>query len=181
MFAKACETGLEGIISKEANAPYVAGRQRSWLKIKCSRRQEFIIVGFSDARKGERALGALYLAYQKNGVLQYAGKVGTGFSFQSARELAGRLGKIGVKTPVLSRSETVGLAAGEWREVHWVKPILLCEVAFTEWTGDGRIRHPSFQGLREDKNPSQVNQEQPVQTSINTKSATGKKRPRALC
>jgi bifunctional non-homologous end joining protein LigD len=174
MFAKACETGLEGIISKEANAPYVAGRQRSWLKIKCSRRQEFIIVGFSDARKGERALGALYLAYHKNGVLQYAGKVGTGFSFQSARELAGRLEKIGVKTPVLSRSETVGLAAGEWREVHWVKPILLCEVAFTEWTGDGRIRHPSFQGLRQDKNPSQVNQEQPMQRSINLKSATGK-------
>jgi bifunctional non-homologous end joining protein LigD len=159
MFAKACETGLEGIISKEANAPYVGGRQRSWLKIKCSRRQEFVIVGFSNARKGERALGALYLAYQKNGTLQYAGKVGTGFSMRSARELAGRLAKIGVQMPVLSRSETLGLAAGEWRAVHWVKPILVCEVAFTEWTGDGRIRHPSFQGLREDKNPSQVNRE----------------------
>ena len=108
---------------------------------------------------GERALGALYLAYQKNGTLQYAGKVGTGFSMRSARELAGRLAKIGVQTPVLSCSETVGLAAGEWREVHWVKPILVCEVAFTEWIADGRIRHPSFQGLREDKNPSQVNRE----------------------
>ena len=129
MFAKACETGLEGIISKEANAPYVAGRQRSWLKIKCSRRQEFIIVGFSDARKGERALGALYLAYQKNGVLQYAGKVGTGFSFQSARELAGRLGKIGVKTPVLSRSETVGLAA--------VNAISQSSIGLTQWTRSG--------------------------------------------
>ena len=180
MFAKACETGLEGIISKEANAPYVGGRQRSWLKIKCSRRQEFIIVGFSDARKGERALGALYLAYQKNGTLQYAGKVGTGFSMRSARELAGRLAKVGVQTPVLSRSETAGLAAGEWSAVHWVKPILLCEVAFTEWTADGRIRHPSFQGLREDKNPSQVNQEQPMQTSITTKAATGKKEAESL-
>lgn len=180
MFAKACETGLEGIISKEANAPYVGGRQRSWLKIKCSRRQEFIIVGFSDARKGERALGALYLAYQKNGALQYAGKVGTGFSMRSARELAGRLAKVGVQTPVLSRSETAGLAAGEWRAVHWVKPILLCEVAFTEWTGDGRIRHPSFQGMREDKDPSQVNQEQPMQTSIPTKAATGKKEAERL-
>jgi bifunctional non-homologous end joining protein LigD len=159
MFAKACETGLEGIISKEVNAPYVGGRQKSWLKIKCSQRQEFIIVGFSDARKSERALGALYLAYQKKGTLQYAGKVGTGFSMRSASELAGRLANIGVQTPVLSRSETVGLAAGEWRAVHWVKPILLCEVAFTEWTGDGRIRHPSFQGLREDKDPSQVNRE----------------------
>lgn len=175
MFTKACETGLEGILSKEANAPYVAGRQKSWLKIKCSRRQEFIIVGFSDARKGERALGALYLGYQKNGALQYAGKVGTGFSMQSARELAKRLAKVRVKTPVLSRSQTVGLAAGEWRDVHWVKPILLCEVAFTEWTRDGRIRHPSFQGLREDKDASQVNKEQPAQPSTNTKSATGTK------
>ncbi|MFL6449065.1 MAG: DNA ligase D [Bryobacteraceae bacterium] len=175
MFAKACETGLEGIISKEANAPYVAGRQRSWLKIKCSRRQEFIIIGYSDARKGERALGALYLAYQKNGTLEYAGKVGTGFSMQSARELTQRLAKIGVKLPVLSRSETAGLAAGEWNNFHWVKPTLLCEVAFTEWTADGRIRHPSFQGLREDKHSSEVKQEQPVKTSAIPKSATGKK------
>ncbi|HEX4166124.1 MAG TPA: DNA ligase D [Bryobacteraceae bacterium] len=180
MFAKACETGLEGIISKEAEGPYLAGRQRSWLKIKCSRRQEFIIVGFSDARKGERALGALYLAYKKNGALQYAGKVGTGFSMRSARELAGRLGNIGAKTPVLSRSETVGVAAGEWRKVHWVEPILLCEVAFTEWTGDGRIRHPSFQGLREDKDPSQVNKEQPMQRYVSTKSATGKEKAGSL-
>ncbi len=176
MFAKACERGLEGIISKEANAPYVAGRQRSWLKIKCSRRQEFIIVGFSDARKGERALGALYLAYQKNGTLQYAGKVGTGFSMRSARELAGRLAKIGVQMPVLGRSETVGLAAGEWAAVHWVKPILLCEVSFTEWTEDGRVRHPSFQGLREDKAPSQVNRERPMQRSIATKSQTAEEK-----
>ena len=160
MFAKACETDLEGIISKEANALYVAGRQRSWLKIKCSQRQEFIIVGFSDARKGERALGALYLAYKKSGALQYAGKVGTGFSMQSARELAGRLRKIGVKTPVLSRSETGGLAAGEWREVHWVNPILLCEVAFTEWTRGGKLRHPRFLGLRNDKRPTEVVKEQ---------------------
>jgi bifunctional non-homologous end joining protein LigD len=180
MFAKACETGLEGILSKQANAPYVGGRQRSWLKIKCSRRQEFIIVGFSDARKGERALGALYLGYKNNGVLQYAGKVGTGFSMQSARELAGRLGKIGVKTPVLGRGETAGLSAGEWRAVHWVEPVLLCEVAFTEWTGDGHIRHPSFQGLREDKDASQVNKEQPMRTSTTTKSATGKKDAESL-
>jgi len=180
MFAKACETGLEGILSKQAHAPYVAGRQRSWLKIKCSQRQEFIIVGFSDARKGERALGALYLAYKKNGVLQYAGKVGTGFSMQSARELARRLAKIGVKTPVLDRGETVGLGAGEWRAVHWVKPELLCEIAFTEWTEDGHIRHPSFQGLREDKDASQVNKEQPMRTSTTTKSMTGKKEPESL-
>jgi bifunctional non-homologous end joining protein LigD len=162
LFAKACKAGLEGIISKQADAPYVAGRGKSWLKIKCSLRQEFIIVGFSDPRKGERALGALYLGYQKNGALQYAGKVGTGFTMKSAQELTDRLTKISTEKPVLSRTETVGLGAGEWRAVHWVKPTLLCEVSFTEWTSDGRIRHPSFQGLREDKSASQVKKETPM-------------------
>ncbi len=161
MFAKACEAGLEGIVSKQADAPYLAGRGRNWLKIKCFLRQEFIIVGFSDPRKGERALGALYLGYRKNGVLQYAGKVGTGFTMKSALELTDRLAKISTAKPVLSRAETVGLGAGEWRAVHWVKPILLCEVSFAEWTADGRIRHPSFQGLREDKRASQVKKETP--------------------
>ena len=165
MFAKACDAGLEGIVSKVADAPYAAGRQRSWLKIKCSQRQEFVIVGFSDPRKGERALGALYLAYRKNGTLQYAGKVGTGFSMNSARDLANRFERLKVNTPVLSRAETPGLSAGEWRSVHWVKPKLLCEVAFTEWTQDLRIRHPSFQGLREDKDASEVKQEMPVKAT----------------
>lgn len=162
LFIRACEAGLEGIISKLADAPYVPGRSKRWLKVKCSLRQEFIIVGFSDPRKGERALGALYLGYRKNGVLQYAGKVGTGFTMRSARELTDRLRKISSTQPVLSRAETAGLGAGEWRAVHWVKPALLCEVSFTEWTADGRIRHPSFQGLREDKSASQVRKETPV-------------------
>ncbi len=177
MFAKACEAGLEGIIAKDANAPYVAGRSKSWLKIKCSLRQEFIIAGYSDARSGDRALGALYLGYRKDGVLQYAGKVGTGFTMQSARELADRLKRISVATPVLSRAETVGLGAGDWSAVHWVKPILLCEVSFTEWTADGRIRHPSFQGLREDKSASQVKKETPMATG---KQATAKERKKPV-
>jgi bifunctional non-homologous end joining protein LigD len=180
MFAKACETGLEGIISKEADAPYISGRQRSWLKIKCSRHQEFIIVGFSDARKGERALGALYLAYKKDRALQYAGKVGTGFSMKSARELVERFARIRVEAPILSRSQTPSLAANEWRTVHWVKPVMLCEVAFTEWTEDGRIRHPSFEGLREDKDPSQVKKELPMKTSADIKSVEGKKKSASL-
>jgi len=165
MFGKACESGLEGIISKQIDAPYVAGRQKSWLKIKCAQRQEFVIVGFSDPRKGERALGALYLGYRKSNVLQYAGKVGTGFSMQSARDLADRLAKLKVDKPVLTRAETSGVPAGEWRSIHWVKPSLLCEVAFTEWTEDGRIRHPSFQGLREDKDAGEVKKEMPVKTT----------------
>ena len=177
MFGEACKAGLEGIISKLTDAQYVPGRGRSWLKIKCSLRQEFIIVGFSDPRKGERALGALYLGYQQNGVLQYAGKVGTGFTMKSARELTDRLTRISSAQPVLSRTETVGLGAGEWGAVHWVNPILLCEVSFTEWTADGRIRHPSFQGLREDKSASQVRKETPVAPgtkAITTERATNK-------
>ncbi len=166
MFAKACEAGLEGIISKQANAPYTRGRQNSWLKIKCSQRQEFIILGFSDARTGERALGALYLGYRKNGALHYAGKVGTGFSMKSAQDLAKRFRGMATEKPVLSRAEATGLPAGEWSSVHWIKPTLLCEVAFTEWTEDGHIRHPSFQGLREDKNAKEVKQEMPIKTSL---------------
>jgi bifunctional non-homologous end joining protein LigD len=167
MFAQACEKGLEGIISKVAKSPYVAGRQRTWLKIKCTLRQEFIIVGFSDARTGDRALGALYLGYRKGGSLLYAGKVGTGFTMESARDLAGRLRALAVVRPVLTREETPGLSMGEWREVHWVKPTLLCEVTFTEWTEDGHIRHPSFQGLREDKDAAEVKKEVPVKAKVN--------------
>ena len=169
MFAKAREAGLEGIVSKRANAPYVPGRQKSWLKSKCSLRQEFIILGFSDARTGGRAIGALYLGYKKNGMLRYAGKVGTGFSMKSASELAARFAGMTIEKPTLSRAETEGLAAGEWKTVHWIEPSLLCEVAFTEWTQDGRIRHPSFQGLREDKEAMDVKQETPVKTAIATK------------
>jgi bifunctional non-homologous end joining protein LigD len=168
MFAKACKTGLEGIVSKEPDAPYRPGRQKSWLKIKCAQRQEFIILGFSAARKGERALGALYLGYRKGGALHYAGKVGTGFTMKSALELAERLERIATIKPVLTRAETATLPAGEWRAVHWVKPVLLCEVAFAEWTNDGRIRHPSFQGLREDKDAGEVEKETPVKTSAKT-------------
>jgi bifunctional non-homologous end joining protein LigD len=165
MHRQACAKGLEGIISKRADAPYLAGRQKTWLKVKCALRQEFIIVGYSDAKKGDRALGALYLAYRKGGVLTYAGKVGTGFTKRSARELVERLGGLAVPEPVLPRTAAKGLGAGEWKAVHWIRPEVLCEVAFTEWTGDGRIRHPSFQGLREDKTAAEVTQEKPLHVS----------------
>ena len=157
--AQACANGLEGIISKLASTPYVAGRQKSWLKVKCALRQEFIIIGYSGAKSGDRALGALYLGYRKDGALRYAGKVGTGFTMKSARELVDRFDKIAAGKPVLTRAETKGMGAGEWSAVRWVQPVMLCEVSFTEWTDDGRIRHPSFQGLREDKDAADVKQE----------------------
>jgi bifunctional non-homologous end joining protein LigD len=164
MFRKACQSSLEGIVSKQADAPYLPGRQKSWLKIKCGQRQEFIILGFSDARKGERALGALYLGYRKNGVLSYAGKVGTGFTMKSAQELVERFARIRSQKPLLTRAESAGVGGGEWSAIHWLQPKLLCEVAFTEWTADGHIRHPSFQGLREDKEASEVKKEMPRKT-----------------
>jgi bifunctional non-homologous end joining protein LigD len=176
MFAKACQAGLEGIISKQADAPYFAGRQKSWLKIKCGKRQEFIILGFSAARTGERALGALYLGYRKNGALQYAGKVGTGFSMRGASNLVDRFRKLAVTQPVLTRAHAGGLSAREWQSIHWIKPVLLCEVAFTEWTKDGRVRHPSFQGMREDKDARDVKKEKPVPTTT----ASAKQKPADL-
>ena len=125
MHKQACAKGFEGIISKREDAPYVAGRQKTWLKVKCALRQEFIIVGYSAPKTGVRALGALYLGYRKDGALIYAGKVGTGFTMKSARELAERLDKLAVFEPVLTRAETKGMGAGEWKAVHWVRPTLL--------------------------------------------------------
>ncbi len=165
LYKQACAKGLEGIISKRTDAPYVAGRQKTWLKVKCILRQEFIIVGYSEAKSGARALGALYLGYKKDGALRYAGKVGTGFTMTSARELKSRLHTLESAEPVLTRSQTKGMGAGEWRTVHWARPELLCEVAFTEWTGDGRIRHPSFQGIREDKDAGDVKLEKPMKSA----------------
>ncbi|MBI2690083.1 MAG: hypothetical protein HYX27_27575 [Acidobacteria bacterium] len=153
MLKASCKAGLEGIISKDASAHYGQGRGRSWLKIKCGRRQEFVILGYSLARSGGRSLGALYLGYYKRGKMQYAGKVGTGFSMQGAEEL---VKKFTQGEAVLERDE---LPAAEWKAIRWVKPELVCEVAFTEWTSDGRARHPSFQGLREDKDARDVKRE----------------------
>ena len=180
MFAKACAKGLEGIISKKANAPYVPGRQKDWLKTKCAQRQEFIILGYSAARTGDRALGALYLGYRKDGALRYAGKVGTGFSMKSAHDLAESFAKLAVTKPVLPRTEMGGPSAGEWQSIRWIKPVLLCEVAFTEWTQEGRIRHPSFQGLREDKDAGEVKKETPVRTEVVAKTTHAKEKPDAL-
>lgn len=157
MIAKSCSLGLEGVVSKLADSPYRAGRQKSWLKSKCVKRQEFVIIGYTSARSGPRAIGALHLAYNNKGEMKYAGKVGTGFSMRDAKALYDRLAKLVTKTPPVKN-----LPPGIRKTAHWVKPDLLCEVSFSEWTGDGHIRHPSFQGLREDKKPEEVTMENPV-------------------
>jgi bifunctional non-homologous end joining protein LigD len=157
MLAKSCAMGLEGVVSKLADSLYRPGRQKTWLKSKCIKRQEFVIIGFTDARTGTRAIGALHLGYNEHGKLKYAGKVGTGFGMKYAQDLYGRLSKLRTDTPPVQ-----DLPRSVVKAAHWVKPSLLCEVSFTEWTADGHIRHPSFQGLREDKKPQEVVKEKPV-------------------
>jgi bifunctional non-homologous end joining protein LigD len=158
VIAKSCSMGLEGIVSKRADSSYHPGRQKSWLKAKCIKRQEFVIIGYTAARKGARAIGALHLGFNQKSRMKYAGKVGTGFTMKSAQELYDRLIKIKVDKPLIP-----ALPRKVLKGATWVRPQLLCEVAFTEWTEDGHIRHPSFQGLREDKKPQEVVMEQPVQ------------------
>ena len=153
-FAKACQLGVEGIVSKQRDAPYEPRRTRTWLKVKCQKRQEFVIVGYTEPKGSRKGLGALLLGvHDDNGKLVFAGKVGTGFSAQTLATLRQRLEKLEQKQP------TVVAPASVRREAHWVTPTLAAEVSFTEWTADGHVRHPVFQGLREDKPTAQIVQE----------------------
>lgn len=144
-----CAAGLEGVISKLADSSYVAARGTSWLKIKCIRRQEFVIVGWTPSDK-VRAFRSLILGVHDGGKLRYAGKVGTGFD--SAELL--RLLKI--MAPLEQEAATVDAPRAEVRGAHWLRPKLVAEIAFTEMTNEGTLRHPSYLGLREDKKPEAV-------------------------
>jgi len=161
-FQQACRHGLEGIVSKRRDMPYRAGRSDCWLKAKCIKRQEFVIGGFTDPEGSRLGIGALLLGvHAPTGALLFAGKVGTGFTQKSAQEMRRRLDALEQKDcPFAARPEgRLG------RNAHWVKPTLVAEVAFSEWTDDGKIRQPSFQGLRADKSPSDVRREEPVGAS----------------
>jgi bifunctional non-homologous end joining protein LigD len=150
--AQACRHDLEGIISKRATAPYRAGRGRDWLKVKCVREQEFVIGGFTEPSGSRGGLGALLVgAYAEEG-LRYAGKVGTGFTARTLRELRTRLERLERKTPPFANPPRGADARG----VHWVSPDLVAEVHYTAWTDDGVLRHPSYKGLREDKPAAEV-------------------------
>lgn len=150
VLAEACRRGAEGIVSKRADAPYRSGRGRTWLKVKCARRQELVIAGFTDPAGSRSGFGALVLAaHDADGTLRYAGKVGTGFDAETLVSLRKRLEKLERKTPAIA-------AAPRGRGLHWVEPRLVGEVTFTEWTSDGHVRHPAFVGLREDKAASEV-------------------------
>lgn len=153
---EACKFGLEGIVSKLANSIYESTRSRSWLKIKCLRRQEFVIAGYTLSDKGI-PFSSLILGVYEKGKLIYAGRAGTGFSNQMRVDLKKTLDKLARKTrPFAVIPSDPGL-----RRAIWAEPTLVGEVAFTEWTDEGIIRHPSFQGLREDKKPTDVVREEP--------------------
>jgi bifunctional non-homologous end joining protein LigD len=160
-FEQAGKLGLEGIISKRAAAPYRAGRGRDWLKVKCQLRQEFVIVGFS-APKGSRThLGALLLGVEREGKLSYAGRVGTGVTETSLDELSQKLARLARKTAPVEDAPR----GAEVRDVIWAEPKLLCEISFTGFTKDGRLRHPVFHGLREDKPARGVKLEKPQEAA----------------
>ena len=148
-FAEACRKGWEGLIAKRVDAPYTHGRSRDWLKFKCSAEQELVIGGYTAPRGSRTDLGALLLGHYDDGALRYAGKVGTGFTQATLRDLAGELAPL--------RRDTSPFA-DEVRErnVTWVEPQLVAQVGFSEWTRDGRLRHPRFLGLRDDKAAREV-------------------------
>jgi bifunctional non-homologous end joining protein LigD len=162
LFAAACARGWEGVVAKRAGAPYVGRRSDDWLKFKCSAGQELIVGGFTEPAGSRVGLGALVVGYYQGDDLVYAGKVGTGFSQATLRELRRRLNALETPDPPFRDDDVRRAARGPGgAAVHWVRPELVAEVAFTEWTTDGRLRHPRFVGLRDDKRARDVVREAP--------------------
>lgn len=157
VLAHACRLGLEGIVSKRRDLPYRSGRSDAWRKTKCTQRQEFVIGGFTDPQGSRHGLGALLLGHYAEGRLIFSGRVGTGFTRQGAIDLRQQLDAL-EQRPCPFDAPPAGPL---FKTAHWVRPELVCEVAFTEWTTDGQLRHPSFLGVRRDKRPAEVRRERP--------------------
>jgi bifunctional non-homologous end joining protein LigD len=149
-YREACRKGWEGVIAKDGSGGYLSGRTRDWLKFKCSQEQEFVVGGYTDPRGSRLGFGALLLGYYHRRKLVYAGKVGTGFADDTLGRLSRELAELETPTNPFGSD---GLPRGG---VHWVRPKLVAQIAFTEWTGDGKLRHPRFLGLRDDKKPQDV-------------------------
>ncbi|MBD3166635.1 ATP-dependent DNA ligase [bacterium] len=153
---EACRKGWEGLIAKERQSRYVHSRSKQWLKLKCVQRQEFVIVGYTDPEGDRIGFGALLLGYYEGEDLRYAGKVGTGYEERFLAEFGEELKKIERKTPPVDEPDD----ERPTKNVHWVRPVYVGEVGFTEWTGDNKLRHPRFLGLRDDKAPENVRKEE---------------------
>jgi bifunctional non-homologous end joining protein LigD len=159
VFKQACKLGAEGVIVKNATAAYRGGRNTLWLKVKCVHRQELVIGGFTDPEGARAGVGALLVGYYQDGALQYAGKVGTGkgFTRDFLTKLRAQLDEIEQKEcPFQPKPKSLKAAS-----THWLKPKIVVEVQFVEWTSDGHLRHPSLLGIRKDKRPSDVVRESP--------------------
>ena len=149
-FRAACERGDEGVIAKRASSPYAGGRSKDWLKFKCVRDQELVVGGWSEPKGSRAEFGALLLGYYSDGTFVYAGKVGTGFDERTLRTLGRRLRSL--EQP----SSPFGRNAVRERAVHWARPEVVVQIGFTEWTREGMLRHPRFQGVRADKAAAEV-------------------------
>lgn len=145
----ACAAGWEGLVAKRLSAPYRSGRSPDWRKLKCSARQELVIGGWTEPTGSRTGFGALLAGYYQDERLRYAGKVGTGFDEATLRMLHRRLEELEI--PASAFSDPI-----PGRNLHFVRPELVAEVGFTEWTRDGRLRHPRFLGLRDDKPAREV-------------------------
>jgi bifunctional non-homologous end joining protein LigD len=153
-FQEACAKGWEGLIAKRADSPYVHSRSRDWLKLKCSFEQELVIGGFTPPQGSRKHFGALLVGYYDGDELRYAGKVGTGFSERTLADLGAKLEALKIPHSPFSRD-------GLPRQARWVEPRLVGQFAFAEWTRDGKLRHPRYLGLRDDKRPHEVVRELP--------------------
>ena len=154
-FAAACRSGWEGLIAKRADGPYVAGRSKDWLKLKCVWEQEFVIGGYTDPVGSRTDFGALLVGYYEEGSLRYAGKVGTGYTQAILHDLGSRLRKLESAEPAFVDARPIP------RGTHWTQPKLVAQVGFAEWTSDARLRQARFLGLRDDKSPAEVVRERP--------------------
>lgn len=150
---EACGKGWEGLIAKRAGAPYRSQRSRDWLKFKCGRRQELVVVGYTEPSGSRVGFGALLVGYYENQALCYAGRVGTGFDDDFLERFRDQLEGAELEQSPLA-------APPREQDVHWVRPRFVAEIGFTEWTDDGKLRHPRFLGLRRDKDPKEVVREQ---------------------
>lgn len=151
-YRQACARGWEGLIAKRAEGVYRGGRTSEWLKFKCVQEQEFVVGGFTEPAGSRVGFGALLLGYYEGSALRYAGKVGTGYDEETLRTLRGRLE--GLRQNASPFAERVSE-----RRSHWVSPELVVEIGFTEWTADGKLRHPRYTGLRRDKAVAEVARE----------------------
>ena len=156
----ACRLGLEGVMLKREDSPYVTDRSKTWLKLKCAIRQEFVVVGFNDRTGAASQVGGLLLGYHDKGKLRYAGGVGTGWGAKTGRELHRLLAPLEIDQPALDEPVRPGRRSRrEKGSEHWVRPEVVVEVSFGEWTPDGHVRHASFKGVRTDKPAGEITRE----------------------